>query len=85
MAYRIKLYPAENKDRAKILNNNIFFIAAIFIINKISPSKLMVKGPPKLAIISRNQYVENLGESAILPEFIKYLREWLRSYMVFAP
>jgi hypothetical protein len=83
--YRIRLYPAENKDKTITLQTKIFNILTKLRIRIISPTRLKVKGPPKLATMSKNQSIANIGEVANPPPFIKYLRECDRSYMVLAP
>jgi len=83
--YKISLYPAEKNDRVKTLKSKNFLIIDKLRIRIISPNKLTVKGPPKLAIINRNQNIESLGQLVSPPEFMRYLRECLRSYIILAP
>jgi len=54
------------------------------IINKISPSKLRVKGPPKFAIHRKNHISLRLGKIFRAPLFLMSLREWDRSYIILA-
>lgn len=43
-----------------------------------------MKGPPKLATIKINQIILNILLLLSRPELKKKLREWLRSYIIFA-
>jgi len=54
------------------------------IINKISPNKLYVNGPPKLAIHNKNQNEDIAGNRFNLALFSIILREWERSYIILA-
>ena len=54
------------------------------MIKIISPSKLYVNGPPKLAIHSKNQNIDKLGKKFKFLLFIIIIREWVRSYIILA-
>jgi len=64
----MRLYAAEKKDKNRMTVNLRFLILANPIINKISPSRLKVKGPPKLLIIKINQSSEKKGAIFSNPE-----------------
>ena len=55
-----------------------------FRISRISPNKLYVKGPPKLATIKTNHTILNIALLFNRPELKKNLRECLRSYIILA-
>jgi len=57
----------------------------ILKIMRISPIRLYVNGPPKFDTIIRNQNNLKKGIYLIKFELIKNLREWERSYIIFAP
>jgi len=68
------------------MTDNLFIdINDKFKIRITSPKRLYVKGPPKLATIKINQKILNNLLLFNNPELKKNLREWLRSYIIFAP
>lgn len=75
---------AEKKEIIKINNNIIDLIEFKLIITKISPSKLYVKGPPKLAIHNKNQNLDIMGNKFNFALFNMILRECERSYIILA-
>jgi hypothetical protein len=74
----------KKKDKARIINKLFIEINDKFKIRTTSPSKLYVKGPPKLATIKINQKILNILLLFKSPWLKKNLREWLRSYIKFA-
>jgi len=84
LAYKIILYVAEKKEINKIINNKTKLIVDKLIINKISPNKFKVKGPPKFAIHKRNQNEVIIGNKFNFALFNIILREWERSYIILA-
>ena len=68
----------------KINDNIIDLIEFRLIINKISPNKLYVKGPPKLAIHNKNQNIDIIGNKFNFALLSIILREWERSYIILA-
>jgi len=75
---------AEKKEINKIKINNINLMEFKLIISKISPNKLYVKGPPKFAIHNKNQNLDITGNKFSLALLSMILREWERSYIIFA-
>jgi len=69
---------------AKIITSNTKLIVLKLMINKISPNKFKVKGPPKFAIHKRNQNEDIIGNRFKFALFNMILREWERSYIMFA-
>ena len=59
--YKIILQVAEKNEINKIIISKIKLIVLKLIINKISPSKFKVKGPPKFAIHRKNQKKDIIG------------------------
>jgi hypothetical protein len=55
-----------------------------FTINRISPSRLYVKGPPKFAMQSINHIILIPGKKFRIPLLHMILREWARSYIILA-
>ena len=75
---------AEKKEINKIITSSIKLTVLKLIINKISPNKFKVKGPPKFAIHKRNQNEDIIGNKFNFALFNIILREWERSYIIFA-
>jgi len=59
-------------------------ICVRFTIRMISPSRLRVKGPPKLAIIRINHIIDICGDRVSTALFSPIAREWVRSYIILA-
>jgi len=66
---------AEKKEINKIIINNIKFTVLKLMINKISPNRFKVKGPPKFAIHKRNQNEDIIGNKFNFALFNMILRE----------
>ena len=83
-AKRLRLYAAEKKQIAPIksLHHQDSLIKALII--KISLKRLMVKGPAKLSIASRNHIILKKGINLRTPLLFTRLRLWLRSYIILA-
>ena len=75
---------AEKNEIIKINSNIIDLIEFKLIINKISPNKLYVKGPPKLAMHNKNQNLDIIGNKFNFALFNIILRECERSYIILA-